>query len=64
MNILPRINICGGLTVLCFEIANFLNPPNVMSNFKIAVQETMTGLNTQCDKKKGEKYDPNTPKKK
>jgi hypothetical protein len=32
-----------------------------MSNFKaIAVQDTMTGLNTQSDKK-GEENDPNTP---
>jgi site-specific DNA recombinase len=29
LNILPRINICGGLTVLCSEIANFLNPQTV-----------------------------------
>jgi len=32
LNILPRINICGGLTVLCSEIANFLNPQNVVCN--------------------------------
>ncbi len=31
MNILLRINICGGLTVFYSEMANFLNPQNVSS---------------------------------
>jgi hypothetical protein len=31
-NFVPRISSCDSLTVLCFEIPNFLNPQNVSSN--------------------------------
>jgi hypothetical protein len=42
------------------KIRHYAKPQTVMSNFKaIAVQETMTGLNTQSNKK-GEENDQNT----
>ena len=46
LNILPRINICGGLTVLCTEIPNFLNPQTVIGKFKtVRNEQTRTEIN-------------------
>jgi tetratricopeptide (TPR) repeat protein len=40
LNILPRIKFCAGLTVLCSEIPNFLNPQNVRGNSKKTTTQT------------------------
>ena len=40
LNILPRINFCGMLTVLCSEIRFFAKPQTVMPNARTTEQPT------------------------